>query len=133
MLRSVAALLAGAFILAGCATTTMENYMGRTVQEVAVTYGPPTNVFDMPDGRRAFQWQIDTSFNAPARSTTYGTAQVYAPPGSSYGTVNAQSTTVTTPATTSTISCLYTMYGKWDEERQAWILVGFEKPRFICN
>lgn len=42
--------------LAACASTAMNKYVGGSVSEAYMSYGQPEAVFDLPDGRRAFQF-----------------------------------------------------------------------------
>lgn len=74
-------ILAFAVTLAGCATSEMESYIGQPLQAAMARRGPPQVVFDMPDGRRAFQWVFVSQGVTPLQ--TYGTANIYAPPGRS--------------------------------------------------
>ena len=43
--------------LAGCASDHAESFLGQDVRQVMIEDGPPINAFDMPDGRRAFQFR----------------------------------------------------------------------------
>lgn len=120
-------LLAGALLLSGCATAIMESYVGKPIQQAIIDRGPPDVVMDMPDGRRAFQWRIDSSVRMP--TTTHGQANIYAPPGA-FTNINYNQTTYGGNVINTT--CRYTMYATYDEAQQTWIFVGFEKPRLDC-
>jgi len=66
-----AIILALALTLAGCASTAMKGFTGKSINEAFFRYGRPENVFDLPDGRRAFQFYWGGgSFAVPATSTT---------------------------------------------------------------
>lgn len=45
-----------ALSLVGCASTAMKRYVGTSISEAYMAYGQPEAVFDLPDGRRAFQF-----------------------------------------------------------------------------
>lgn len=45
-----------ALFVASCASTAMNRYVGGSVSEAYMAYGRPEAVFDLPDGRRAFQF-----------------------------------------------------------------------------
>lgn len=120
--------VATGLLLSGCATGIMEGFVGQPLQVGMARYGPPANVFDMPDGRRAFQWQIDSETYMPRQ--TYGTVNVYAPPGSY--TANANYSQTTYGGQTIRQSCLYTMYARWQPSQNAWIFESFEKPSIMC-
>ena len=45
-----------AVTISGCASTAMKRYVGDSISEAYLAYGQPENVFDLPDGRRAFQF-----------------------------------------------------------------------------
>lgn len=55
MLRSLA-ILAVLVSLSACASTAMNKFVGGSVSEAYLAYGQPENIFDLPDGRRAFQF-----------------------------------------------------------------------------
>lgn len=118
---------AAALVLSGCATGIMEGYIGQPVQAGIARYGPPEYVFDMPDGRRAFQWRMESSTVMPTQ--TYGQVNIYAPPGS-YAQANYHQTT--TGGQTVTQVCRYTMYARHDAASGAWVFESFEKPSLMC-
>ena len=63
MRASYISLILFSLSLAGCASTIMEGYVSRDISSVIANYGPPANTFDLPNGQRAFQWEIiDTSY-----------------------------------------------------------------------
>jgi hypothetical protein len=128
----LALIVISVLLLSGCATQIMQGFVGQPVQNAMLKYGPPMNVMDMPDGTRAFQWEIKSSVVMPGTSTAYGTANIYAPPGSSFATVSGNSTTTYMPGQVINSRCLYTMYGQWQAARNAWIFTGYEKPPLIC-
>ena len=60
-----------ALAIAGCASTAMKRYVGGSISEAYISYGAPENVFDLPDGRRAFQFYWGgSSVTTPARVNT---------------------------------------------------------------
>lgn len=73
-MRSV--FLGAALLLTGCVSTAVRPYVGQDISEVFISAGPPERVFDLPDGRRAFQyrWGGET-FVSPGRANI--TAQSY--------------------------------------------------------
>lgn len=105
----------------------MEGYIGQPVEQVMVERGPPHMILDMPDGRRAFQWVITSSMTMPTQ--TYGNANIYAPPGA-FANVNYSQTT--TGGQTLDQTCRYTLYGKFDPSRRAWVVESFQKPSLMC-
>ena len=109
--------------LAACASQIMEGYVGKSITEPMLDYGRPTSVFDLPDGRRAFQWQITdsgyTPISTPSTSTIYGNG--------GWATV----TTTDTNYVPYSQTCLYTLFGK--PRGKDWIVVGFKKPGLMCE
>ena len=54
-----------------CVSTHMKQFIGKDVRYIAVEDGPPVNVFDMPDDRRAFQYYWGGgSYVVPTTTTT---------------------------------------------------------------
>lgn len=111
--------------LAGCATDIMRGYIGRTPQEVMARYGPPDNVFDMPDGRRAYQWLEISETTSPGSEETR-TRWVEKRDGRR----ERVTTTEISPPVNERKKCYYTMYAHRD--RGDWIFDSFERPEFGC-
>ncbi len=115
--------LAVAFFLAGCASQILESYVGKSIQEPILDYGPPTNIVELEDGRRAYQWRIDSSGYIPISTPTIATSS--GPYGVTTTTVNS-STLVPFSE-----QCLYTLTAT--EKGSRWIVDGFRKPSFACE
>lgn len=63
--------IATCLAIAGCASTAMNRFVGGSVSEAYMAYGTPESVFDLPDGRRAFQFYWGgSSMAVPARAQT---------------------------------------------------------------
>lgn len=126
-------------LLSACASTIMEGYMNKPLSEVVLKYGPPSNAFDMGDGRRAFTWLKTRTLVTPGTATTYGngTATAYGVGnnvnvyGSYYGT------TVYSPPVASDLTCAYTVFAERSrtdiEGPAAWMIVSYQKPDLICE
>ena len=114
-----------AIALSGCATTAMDGLVGQPLQVAMARYGQPQFVFDMPDGRRAFQWEMTRTGVIP--QTTVSNANIYAPPGA-FASVNSTSTTYGGGTVTNT--CRYTMYARMNGN--AWVFESYEQPRLGC-
>lgn len=52
-----ALIVAAALLLSACVSTEMRRYVGQDISELFIAYGRPEAVFDLPDGRRAFQYR----------------------------------------------------------------------------
>jgi hypothetical protein len=124
MIRSVL-LSAAALALSGCASQIMQGYVGRPVTDAIADYGPPTNAYDLPGGRRAFQWSRSTSvswggYNAQGNAMTYGAWTNAQAIGSAY-------------SVSQTDTCYYTVQAEWRDPPGAWYIVSFTEPRFSCQ
>ncbi|WP_424984314.1 hypothetical protein [Microbulbifer sp. S227A] len=115
--------IAAAAAVSGCATQVMQSYVGKSITEPILDYGPPTNTLDLPDGQRAFQWAMTQSGVIPL--TSYNTATAYG----SGGVVTASGTSTTYAPYSN--SCVYTLIGK--KSGQDWIVTGFRKPTTWCE
>lgn len=120
MLRLAIAL---AFLVTGCASSIMRGYIGKPLQEVMLDYGPPVNAFDMPDGSRAFQWRVNSTFVTP---TTVTSSTV--PVGNVWYT-----NTQITGGQAVTSGCIYTMLARWNADQNAWIFHDFRPPSALCE
>ena len=58
--------LLAAALLAGCAMPVLDKYMGRPIVDPMLDFGQPDEVFDLPDGRRAFQWEVEKQATRPS-------------------------------------------------------------------
>ena len=73
--RIIVIVLLLASLLVGCVSSQMKQFIGKDISEVMVEHGRPHNVFDMPDGRKAYQFYWGGgSFALP--QTTTGSANV---------------------------------------------------------
>jgi hypothetical protein len=110
-----AALAAG---LSACATPlrqssaaplpiTAEQAIGRTVEDVLAAKGPASQEWDLPDGRRVYQWQ---EISVMARMDS----------------ANGELTGAASQTT-----CFYTLYAQRDEQGR-YKIVGFERPGPGC-
>ena len=125
MMRFV--MVIAALALAGCASDVMRGYMGKPMQEAMIDYGPPSNAFDMPDGRRAFQWVMSETVIAPTTVNANGSVRM----AGNAAWYNSNATISGGQPITST--CAYTMIAHWDAARNAWIFDEFRKPSFMCE
>lgn len=119
--------LALAMALTGCASSIMNGFVGKSVQEVMVRYGPPSNAFDMGDGRRAFQWEMTSSYVTPVTATTTGNAYAYG-----RNVAWTENTQISGGVPVSN-TCAYTMFGRWSDTSKAWIMESYQKPKLMCE
>ncbi len=82
--------------------------VGHKIDETISANGPPTAQWDLPDGRRVYQWQQASII-----------ARVGAPTVDGAVTGAASQTT-----------CTYTLYAVMDGK--TWKVVGYEPPRAGC-
>lgn len=91
-MKGLAAAALCAAMLAGCVSTEMRGYVGKSADELLISYGRPENVIELADGRRAYQFRSGGgSYVAPgvaqttavARGNTV-TATTYATPAAVY-------------------------------------------------
>lgn len=113
--------------MSACASQTMRRYMGQPVQAAIARNGPPTNAFDMPDGRRAFQWSRSGQFTTPVQASNSG--NIYAAGNAAWWTQN----TTITGGQPINVSCHYTVYARWNASANAWIMETFEPIPYQCE
>lgn len=130
-MKKVALACAFAVVLSGCADqmaalmggtkveSLMQQAIGSDVTSIIARYGQPTNSFDTPDGRRAFQWVINQAHNT---GSTYQ-AQYYPALNMAMGTSSGSRTTYS--------GCVFTIYGQRNSYG-SYTVVGYEKPRPSC-
>jgi hypothetical protein len=112
-----------------CVSTHMKKYIGRDARYIQTEDGPPVNVFDLPDGRRAFQyfWGGGT-YRVPQTTSTAGQVQLvgdsvyYAEQKIESGGQVIQSE-----------GCRITYLAKWDPTQKGWIVTEISYPkRLVC-
>lgn len=116
------ALFAAVVAVAGCASEIMKSYIGKDVTEAAMDYGPPAGTMDLPDGRRAFMWQMTQGMAMP-QTTTYNGVQ-----SGSWVTGSA----TTTGGGVSTWTCTYTLIGQKNPQG-SYTVVDIRKPKTMCE
>ena len=108
--------LALAWSLSGCSADIMRGYVGRSPEEVMARYGPPVDVRDLPDGRRAYQWmEAETE-------TSGGEATIRID--------NGRHRTEYSPTTTKEKRCFYTFYAH--RTAYGWRIDEFRRTEFGC-
>ena len=105
-------------ILSGCASAVMDGLVGKDISEVVVQYGPPINQIEMPDGRTAFQWKMNSSYAMPTTTNIYGYGN-YATATTYGGGIVSQ-------------SCYYTLYAA-KNANNSYTVTGFEPPKMSCE
>lgn len=124
-------LLALCALLSGCASQIMKTYVGKTVADAVMDYGPPVAAFDMDQTRRAFIWTMNNSYTVPGSTTTTGNLNVIG----STGFYSA--TTIASPPQTFNQQCNYTIFAERipgaPEGPAGWRIVDFRKPNLMCE
>ena len=116
-------------IVAGCASTHMEQYLGQDIQEVMIDSGAPINAFDMSDGRRAFQFRWGGgTFVTPQTTTITGNASAIG------NTAWYEGTAITSGGNTVTSEgCTITYLTAWNSDRNAWVVTENRVPKqLLC-
>lgn len=124
-LLSILALL----VLSGCVSTHMKKYIGKDARYIQVEDGPPVHVFDLPDGRRAFQyfWGGGT-FQVPRTETTQGQVQLIG--DSAY---YSEQKIESGGQVIESEGCRITYLTKWDASAKGWLVTEISYPkRLVC-
>ncbi len=118
-------------VLGGCASQIMKSYVGKTVAETVMDYGPPATAFDVDQNRRAFIWSMNSSYTMPGTTTVNGNVNVIG------GTGFYSATAISTPPQTISQRCNYTVFAERIPGAPAgpagWLIVDFRKPSLMCE
>ena len=106
---------------------TMKSYLEHDVTEVVLDYGQPVNAFDVPDGRRAFQWRIHFKDAIPTSNTPEGTATRLG----NMAWINTNAPIYGGQPIAG--ACIYTLIGSWNEPAHSWTIRELRKPDLICR
>lgn len=96
------------FLLVGCASQELEKPTGDPIEMAMARNGAPANAFDLPDGRRAFQWVRETTAHAsamPGGDSAWWRANAPIEGGRSIAG-----------------GCVYTLYARWNDDRRMWLV-----------
>ena len=114
---------------AGCGSTHMKKFVGRDVRYIAVEDGPPVHVFDLPEGRRAFQYYWGGGkYVVPKTTTTQGQVQLTGD-AAYYSEQKVESGGFVVESQ----GCLITYLAEWNAVKKGWIVVDISYPkRLVC-
>ena len=121
--RRTIAFAAALSILSGCVADTMRGYVGQDVRQVELAYGPPSNVIDLGNGARAYQWtRISVSTTPVSAVTTSSTDKKGRRTSDTHFVGGEQSTS----------RCVYTFFTAWSPQQNGWTVTGIRQPSFDC-
>ncbi len=112
-----------------CGSSHLKKFIGKDARYIAVEDGPPAYVFDMPNGRRAFQYYWGGGkYYVPKTTTTQGQVQLVGNAAYySEGKIESGGFVVESQG------CLVTYFAEWKPEMKGWIVVGIWYPkRLVC-
>ena len=111
--------------LVACASSNMKRFIGRDARDVVVRDGPPVNVFDLPDGERAFQYAAGGGKRVKPKTTaTNGQSQLVGD-SAYYSESRLEATGNTLP----TASCYITYLARWNSEKEGWVVTDIAYPK----
>jgi hypothetical protein len=107
----------------------MKKFIGRDARYIQVEDGLPVNVFDLPDGVRAFQYYWGGGrYVVPKTTSTAGEVQLVG--NAAY---YSERQIETGGAVIDSPGCLITYLTKWDAAKQGWIVTSISYPhRLVC-
>jgi hypothetical protein len=121
-MRALIVLICFGFLTA-CASEVLKSYVGKPVTEAILDNGPPTNIVELEEGHRAYQWAKTNSGVIPI--TTPTTTNIYGSNG--YATAYSSSTDYIPYSN----DCIYTLTAT--QKGKDWVVDGFRPPSFECE
>ena len=117
------------FLLSGCVSTHMKQYLGSDIRVVVLDSGFPNAAFDLSDGSRAFQFRWGGGvFVAPSVTNVSGSVSDF----SGHSWFSASSVTTGGGAFHSE-GCLISYITSWDEDTESWIVYDVRYPStMVC-
>lgn len=130
-MRSAMFAVAAALIVGSCASNIMKSYVGKTVADVILDYGPPATAFDVDGNRRAFVWTIRQGYVIPGNTFSTGNINVVG------NTALYSGNTISTPAVAGVSECNYALFAQRragaPDGPAAWQVVDYKAPRLSCE
>ncbi|MFX0541329.1 hypothetical protein ACEWPM_006295 [Roseovarius sp. S4756] len=123
--RHIFAAVAALTVAACAAPNQMESYVGRPIGEAVLDHGSPTEVFQLSDGRRAYQWELTKTGFRPSPRPRIGVGV-----GIGTGGWGGGLTTIGTDYIPYSKTCRYTLIS--DKRGDDWIVSEFRKPTPGC-
>ena len=111
-------------VVGGCASTAAKSYVGKPIEEAYFELGPPENIFDLSDGRKAFQYRWGGgTYALPGQATTHVTGNLY----------SATARTIYTPAQViESKGCLITLLAR-QNSKKSWVVEEYRIPKkLVC-
>jgi hypothetical protein len=108
---------------AGCVADTMRSYVGQDIRHVELAYGPPSNVVELGNGGRAYQWTRVSVSTTPASVVTTTRKDKKG---------RRVSTSEIVGGDQSVSRCLYTFFTAWNPQQNGWIVTGTQQPSLGC-
>lgn len=109
--------------LSGCASTEMRTYVGKPIEETQFAYGRPENVFELPDGRRAYQYRWGGGAGVmPGSATTTA---------STFGGFTTATTSMTPAMIFESAGCLITFIAR--DQGRGYVVEEYRVPKqLVC-
>ncbi len=111
MVRVIGA-LCGAAILSSCATGGLDQYAGQSITSAMLEYGEPDGVIDLPDGRRAYQWERTQQTTAVVPNNMGGSGYL---------------------AVSRDTDCRFTIIAAYNQTSDDWLVEEVRKPKLRCR
>jgi len=115
--------------LVGCSASTliMSSYKGKDITNVILDYGEPSNIIEVSENKRIYQWGMRINRHRPATSQTSGTVSAHS---RNQATINT--TTQHYGGYTSTNDCIYNLFAEKNIKTGGWFVTDYRKPRIGC-
>jgi hypothetical protein len=130
-------------LLAGCASQIMQSYVGKDIREVEMDYGPPSNIIELGNGKRAYQLVRNSTYVGPSSTTTtthssgMSTLRGNIEPDRYRGNISTSGRTHSTSFNSGSViseeSCVYTLIASYQKAQKAWIVESYRQPSFMCD
>lgn len=122
-MKHLVVLVAALITLGGCVADTMRTYVGQDIRQVELAYGPPSNVIDLGNGARAYQWARISASSTPVSAVTTTRKEKKG---------RRTSTTELIGGQTTVSRCLYVFMTGWSPQQNGWIVTGIRQPSLDC-
>jgi hypothetical protein len=120
-----------ALFISGCAVKhdTLQAYVGEDIQKVVADIGYPKVAYDMEEGRRDFQWIMESS---TVHSYEISIGALTEPEKQFDPDIKLESITPMFDSKAMTSECLLTMMTRWDKDTKSWVVIDYQQPTSGC-
>lgn len=107
-------------------------YEGRLIQEFIYDFGDPVNAYDLPDGRRVFQWKAEGVYGTAKAAVGVSSKPQLSPGGHDRMPQYLSSNQSIPGGRPMADLCVRNATTLWHSDYRTWVILSSQAPGVIC-